>query len=88
MIQYLIHLIFDINTNGLFNSLFDTIKSFGLNIEDVREQGYDNGSNIKGKHKGVQRRLLDINPRALFRDIYISPTSLDALLKSTPAQIL
>ena len=29
-------------------------------------QGYDNGSNMKGKNKGVQRRLLDINPRALY----------------------
>jgi hypothetical protein len=25
-----------------------------------------NGSNMKGKHKEVQRRLLDINPRALY----------------------
>ena len=29
-------------------------------------QGYDNGSNINGKHKGVQSRLCDINPRALY----------------------
>ncbi|AQK53062.1 General transcription factor 2-related zinc finger protein [Zea mays] len=56
----------DTSGEGLFNSLLDSIKYFGLNIEDVRGQGYDNGSNMKGKHKGVQRRLLDINPRALF----------------------
>ncbi|PUZ56804.1 hypothetical protein GQ55_5G365600 [Panicum hallii var. hallii] len=56
----------DTSGEGLFNSLLDSIKSFGLNIEDVRGQGYDNGSNMKGKHKGVRRRLLDINPRALF----------------------
>jgi hypothetical protein len=56
----------DTSGEGLFNSLLDSIKSFGLNIEAVRGQGYDNGSNMKGKHKGVQRRLLDINPRALF----------------------
>jgi hypothetical protein len=56
----------DTSGEGIFNSLLDSIKSFGLNIEDVRGQGYDNGSNMKGKHKGVQRRLLDINPRALF----------------------
>jgi len=29
-------------------------------------QGYDNGSNMKEKHKGVQSRLRDINPRALY----------------------
>jgi hypothetical protein len=56
----------DTSGEGLFNSLIDFIKYFGLNIEDVRGQGYDNGSNMKGKNKVVQRRLLDINPRALY----------------------
>jgi hypothetical protein len=51
---------------GLFNELLDAMKSFGLNIDDVRGQGYDNGSNMKGKNQGVQRRLLGINPRALY----------------------
>uniref|UniRef100_A0A7N0SZK7 HAT C-terminal dimerisation domain-containing protein n=1 Tax=Kalanchoe fedtschenkoi TaxID=63787 RepID=A0A7N0SZK7_KALFE len=32
----------------------------------VRCQGYDNGSNMKGKHQGVQKRLLEVNPRALY----------------------
>ncbi|XP_062203442.1 uncharacterized protein LOC133905697 [Phragmites australis] len=56
----------DTSGSGLFNVLIDSIKSFGLNIDDIRGQGYDNGSNMKGKHKGVQRRLLDINRRALY----------------------
>jgi hypothetical protein len=56
----------DTSGEGLFNSLIDFIKYFGLNIEDVRGQGYDNGSNMKGKNKGVQRRFLVINPRALY----------------------
>ncbi|ONM02062.1 General transcription factor 2-related zinc finger protein [Zea mays] len=51
---------------GLFNVLTDSIKLFGLNIDDIRGQGYDNCSNMKGKHQGVQRRLLNINPRALY----------------------
>ncbi|PWZ14127.1 Branched-chain-amino-acid aminotransferase 5, chloroplastic [Zea mays] len=51
---------------GLFNVLLDSMKSLGLNINDIRGQGYDNGSNMKGKHQGVQKRLLDINPRALY----------------------
>jgi hypothetical protein len=42
------------------------MKSFGLNIDDIGGQGYDNDSNMKGKHQGVQRQLLDINPRALY----------------------
>jgi hypothetical protein len=51
---------------GLFSVLFDSMKSFSLNIHDIRGQGYDNGSNMKGKRQGVQKRLLDINPRALY----------------------
>lgn len=37
-----------------------------LSLENLRGQGYDNGSNMKGKHSGVQKRILDINPRAFF----------------------
>ena len=40
--------------------------AFDLKIDDVRGQGYDNGSNMKGKHKGVQKRFLEINPRAFY----------------------
>jgi hypothetical protein len=48
----------DTSGEGLFNSLLDSIKYFGLNIEDVRGQGYDNGSNMKGKHKGGTKTTL------------------------------
>ena len=48
------------DTSGLelFNVLLDTLGSFDLNVADVRGQDYDNGSNMKGKHQGVQARLL------------------------------
>jgi hypothetical protein len=32
----------------------------------VRGQGYDNGSNMKGSKNGVQKKLLDVNPRAFY----------------------
>jgi hypothetical protein len=51
---------------GLFNVLLDALQSLDLNIDDVRGQGYDNGSNMKGKHQGVHARVLEINPRALY----------------------
>jgi hypothetical protein len=51
---------------GLSNVLVDSIKSFGLNVDDIICQGYDNGSNMKGKHKGVQSRLREVNRRALY----------------------
>ena len=56
----------DTSRLGLFNALQSALASLGLNIDDVRGQGYDNGSNMKGKHQGVQTRLLEINPRALY----------------------
>ncbi|KAL5170112.1 Zinc finger MYM-type protein 1 [Glycine soja] len=51
---------------GLFNELVNVLKKYGLNIDDIRGQGYDNGSNMKGKNQGVQRRLLDINSSAFY----------------------
>ncbi|XP_012851422.1 PREDICTED: uncharacterized protein LOC105971122 [Erythranthe guttata] len=51
---------------GLFNELQVILQSLELDIDNVRGQGYDNGSNMKGKHQGVQKRLLDINSRAFY----------------------
>ena len=56
----------DTSGKGLFNELVSAIKSLELDINDVRGQGYDNGSNMKGKEQGVQKRLLEINPRAFY----------------------
>jgi hypothetical protein len=42
--------------------MIDAMESFGLNVDDIRRQGYDNGSNMKEKHQGIQKRLIDINP--------------------------
>ncbi|XP_028080066.1 uncharacterized protein LOC114281715 [Camellia sinensis] len=51
---------------GLFNVLKEVLCTLQLDISDIRGQGYDNDSNMKGKHKGVQKRLLEINPRAFY----------------------
>jgi hypothetical protein len=51
---------------GLFIEMIGLIKKLELNISDIREQGYDNGSNMKGKEQGVQKRLLDINLKAFY----------------------
>ncbi|XP_074289720.1 uncharacterized protein LOC141615004 [Silene latifolia] len=51
---------------GLFDALQNELKSLDLDIDNIRGQGYDNGSNMKGKHQGVQKRLLDLNPRAFY----------------------
>uniref|UniRef100_A0ACD5XR13 Uncharacterized protein n=1 Tax=Avena sativa TaxID=4498 RepID=A0ACD5XR13_AVESA len=56
----------DTTGQGLFDVLENELKLLDLDIHDVRGQGYDNGSNMKGKHQGVQKKLLDVNPRAFY----------------------
>ena len=51
---------------GLFNELQDVLKSLDLNVDDVRGQAYDKGSNMKGKHQGVQKHFLEINSKVLY----------------------
>ncbi|XP_068217649.1 uncharacterized protein [Palaemon carinicauda] len=48
-------------------TLVDELQNVGLQTDNVRGQGYDNGSNIKGKHNSVQQRVLDMNLRAFFK---------------------
>nr|XP_045087179.1 zinc finger MYM-type protein 1-like [Aegilops tauschii subsp. strangulata] len=56
----------DTTGQGLFEVLENELKLLDLDIVDVRGQGYDNGSNMKGNQQGVQRRLLNVNPRAFY----------------------
>lgn len=48
------------------NVVLDKLKELGIPFENFRGQAYDNGTNMKGKRQGVQARLLQLNPRALF----------------------
>ena len=56
----------DTSGQGLFNELINVMKKYDLDINDIRGQGYDNGSNMKWKQQDVQKRLLDINSRAFY----------------------
>ncbi|KAL5558544.1 hypothetical protein UlMin_034755 [Ulmus minor] len=38
---------------GIFSELIEKIKMLKLDINNVRGQGYDNGSNMKGKHQAL-----------------------------------
>ncbi|XP_067118864.1 52 kDa repressor of the inhibitor of the protein kinase-like [Centruroides vittatus] len=52
------------------HSLYEIIKQlmndFQLNLDDCKGQGYDDGSNMLGKNKGVQARICKEYPRAFF----------------------
>lgn len=56
----------DSTGEGLTQCLLNELSRLNIPLKNMRGQGYDNGSNMKGKHVGVQRRLLDLNSRAFF----------------------
>ncbi|XP_022856631.1 uncharacterized protein LOC111377737 [Olea europaea var. sylvestris] len=67
---------------GLFVELKNVLKNLELDIDidNIRGQGYDNGANMSGRHRGVQKRLLEINPRAFYTPCgyhSLNPTSCD-----------
>lgn len=40
------------------------MKSLGLDINNLRGQSYDGGSNMSGKYRGVQARIKTLQPLA------------------------
>lgn len=55
---------------ALTELLLAVISRAGLNVQDIVGQGYDGGSNMSGGVKGVQARVRELNPRALFTQCY------------------
>jgi len=51
---------------GLTDVLKQESGSLGLCLSNCRGQAYDNGANMVGHKQGVQARILEENPRALF----------------------
>ncbi|XP_022858603.1 uncharacterized protein LOC111379463 [Olea europaea var. sylvestris] len=56
----------DTSGKGLFDELVNALNNLELDIDNIRAQGYDNGANMRGKHKRVQNRLLQVNPGAFY----------------------
>ncbi|GFW88722.1 zinc finger MYM-type protein 1 [Trichonephila clavipes] len=48
------------------NSILQELERNGLDIQNCRGQGYDNGANMVGINKGVRTRILNINPKEFF----------------------
>lgn len=42
------------------------LNDLGLNLQDIRGQGYDNGSNIRGDKTGVQSKIKQYNSQAFY----------------------
>ena len=53
----------------MYLTYLDALKDVKLEVEDIRGQGYDNGSNMKGYTFGVQARLLKDNPQTFLNHV-------------------
>ena len=51
---------------SLSSLILDRLEELNIPFENCRGHSYDNGANMKGKNKGVQARLLQLNPKAFF----------------------
>jgi len=56
----------DSTGQGLTNVLLDFLETHNICLGDLRGQGYDNGANMKGRNNGLQKKVLDLNPRAFY----------------------
>ncbi|KAK2641142.1 hypothetical protein Ddye_022905 [Dipteronia dyeriana] len=66
--EFFISFVKMVETTGesLFNTLKSLLGSYELDFNNVRGQGYDNGSNMKGQNKGVQSRVIREFRRAFY----------------------
>lgn len=57
-----------VSTTGtvIKNTIEQQLVSIGLNIENIRGQGYDGGSNMSGRINGVQALILKEQPLAIY----------------------
>lgn len=51
---------------GLAEALKQELSNLGICLSNCRGQAYDNGANMVGLQQGVQARIINENPRALF----------------------
>lgn len=54
------------NADGLVESITDALKQNELQLKDCRAQSYDNAAVMAGRKAGVQQKLLEMNPHAVF----------------------
>ena len=56
----------DTTSMSLKRALDDMLLDHGLSIHNIRGQGYDGASNMRGEFHGLQRLVLDENPYAFY----------------------
>jgi hypothetical protein len=66
--EHLVAMVEASNSTGeaLAQKLLDVLSELGLSLEQLVGQGYDGGSNMRGDIQGVQKRILEKCPRAVY----------------------
>ena len=54
------------NAEELTTKFLETIQSVGLSVNDIKAQGYDGASVMSGHASGVQTRIRQVNPNAVY----------------------
>jgi hypothetical protein len=60
----------DTTSEALKTALYSILDRHMLSISRIRGQGYDGASNMRGEFNGLQRKILDENPYALYVHCY------------------
>ncbi|XP_025405273.1 uncharacterized protein LOC112679614 isoform X1 [Sipha flava] len=58
--------VYECTGENLANTIVQKLKEIGLSLEFLRGQGYDGGANMSGKYCGVQARILNLQPKAIY----------------------
>lgn len=56
----------DLTGAALCEQIVQELNQVGLQIENLRGQGYDGGANMSGKFRGVQSRIKQLQPLAIY----------------------
>ena len=59
-----------LDAQGLSTYILDTLKHFGLDPTCIVSQGYDGASVMSGRCSGVQQRIKEVAPQALYVHCY------------------
>ena len=78
----------------LASTILTQLFQLGLNLEHMRGQGYDGANNMSGKYRGVQSRVKELYPLAVYThccnhvlNLVISTSSLLPVIRNTMATI-
>jgi len=69
----------------LFNLVINVLSQFNIDISKCRGQCYDGAANVSGHITGLQRRIIDVEPRAIF--VHCTAHTLNLVVQDTMQNI-